>query len=110
MELPISTRELVVPLRALSTRIVGSASAVISWLTWRILSGLPTEVPPNFITFIWFMFIFSSFYFRPGVSLAYFGMAKIKGEALESVKNQPGYAAFLSFLSGEIVAGISWPV
>jgi len=29
---------------------------VISWLTWRILSGLPTDVPPNFMTFIWYYF------------------------------------------------------
>src|SRR5580658_5905729 len=49
MALPISTRALVVPLRALSTTIFGSVSAVINWLTWCIRSGLPTEVPPNFM-------------------------------------------------------------
>jgi hypothetical protein len=43
---------LVVPERALNTTIVGSSSRVISVATWCILSGLPTEVPPNFITFI----------------------------------------------------------
>src|SRR5580658_5052766 len=60
MALPISTRALVVPLRALSTTIFGSASAVISWLTWYILSGFPTEVPPNFMTFISLLLFFWS--------------------------------------------------
>jgi hypothetical protein len=47
----LSTRALVVPPRALSTTMVRTdLSAVINWLTWRIRSGLPTEVPPNFIT------------------------------------------------------------
>src|SRR6185437_10863870 len=52
MALPISTSALVVPLRALRTTIFGSVSAVMSWLTWCILSGFPTEVPPNFMIFI----------------------------------------------------------
>src|SRR5450755_3509638 len=49
---PISTRALVVPLRALKTTIFFSGSAVMSFATSCIRSGFPTEVPPNFITFI----------------------------------------------------------
>jgi hypothetical protein len=46
------TNALVVPLSALNTTITGSSPFVTSSATWNILSGLPTEVPPNFITFI----------------------------------------------------------
>jgi hypothetical protein len=42
----------VVPDTALSTTIFGSASEVINLATSCIRSGLPTEVPPNFIIFI----------------------------------------------------------
>src|SRR5215471_1024157 len=52
MESPISTKALVVPDNALSTTIFGSLSAVINFATSCIRSGFPTEVPPNFITFI----------------------------------------------------------
>src|SRR5580658_10301171 len=58
MAFPIATRAFVVPLSALSTTIFGSLSAVISWATWRILSGLPTEVPPNFMILNWVMLLF----------------------------------------------------
>src|SRR5580704_11708192 len=77
MALPISTRALVVPLRALSTTIFGSASAVISWLTWYILSGFPTEVPPNFMTFI--------------SRLLFFGIANIRGRPLGLREIQPKF-------------------
>src|ERR1700734_3690525 len=58
MVFPISTRALVVPLSALSTTILLSLSAVINWLTCRIRSGLPTEVPPNFMILNWLILFF----------------------------------------------------
>src|SRR5690349_14556078 len=48
----MDTSALVVPLSALSTTILGSSSRRINCATCCILSGFPTEVPPNFITFI----------------------------------------------------------
>jgi hypothetical protein len=47
------TNAFVVPLNALNTTIVGSSVLVINPATWFIRSGLPTDVPPNFITFIY---------------------------------------------------------
>src|ERR1700730_1024909 len=49
---PISTNAFVVPLRALKTTIFFSGSPVMSFATSCIHSGLPTDVPPNFITFM----------------------------------------------------------
>src|SRR5436190_22166084 len=49
---PIDTNVLVVPLSALKTTILGSWSFVINCATWCMRSGFPTDVPPNFITFI----------------------------------------------------------
>ena len=43
---------LVVPLIADSTTNVGSPDAVTNEATFFIRSGVPTDVPPNFITFI----------------------------------------------------------
>jgi hypothetical protein len=43
---------LVVPDMADNTTITGSLPPLTSSATDRILSGVPTEVPPNFITFI----------------------------------------------------------
>src|SRR4030095_227704 len=48
----ISTNALVVPDNAERTTIVGSACEVTSDTIWCIRSGLPTDVPPNFMIFI----------------------------------------------------------
>src|SRR4030095_2315091 len=48
----ISTNALVVPDNAESTTIVGSFCDVTSDTIWCIRSGLPTDVPPNFMIFI----------------------------------------------------------
>ena len=48
----ISVNALVVPLRALNTTMVGSSLCITRSPTCCIFSGLPMQVPPNFITFI----------------------------------------------------------
>src|SRR4026207_304434 len=49
---PIATSAFVVPDKADKTTITGSVSLVTSVTIWCMRSGLPTLVPPNFITFI----------------------------------------------------------
>ena len=57
-QLEISTKVLVVPDMADKTTILGWLSEEIKFATPWILSALPTEVPPNFNTFILDVFIF----------------------------------------------------
>ena len=60
----MSTNELVVPDMAESTTNTGSPDLVTNLVTSFMRAGDPTDVPPNFITFIVFiLFVFTFFAF-----------------------------------------------